>query len=228
MKYRIKRIIVNTIIFLSALVGVYLELTRTGSPENIILFFTIQSNIWIMCVCLLFVLLDIFKKDVPKFLYIIKFIFTVSILVTGIIYNFVLVPQYSAISSSIASLYTLSASLLHIVTPVFSLVSYIFYDRSYKHNRGFCLTGTIMPIVYFTILTIISLVSSNTCLFGKGYACSSFPYFFMDYQKNGWFTLSSNIASLGVFYWVAIIFIAVLIMSKILLLLNNKFSQVSK
>src|SRR5574344_432466 len=109
MKYRIKRIIVNTIIFLSALVGVYLELTRTGSPENIILFFTIQSNIWIMCVCLLFVLLDIFKKDVPKFLYIIKFIFTVSILVTGIIYNFVLVPQYSAISSSIASLYIVSS-----------------------------------------------------------------------------------------------------------------------
>lgn len=54
---------------------------------------------------------------------------------------------------------------------------------------------------------------------------TKFPYFFLDYVNNGWFTWSSNIYELGVFYWILIMIVFVLVVSMLIRFIQKKFAQ---
>lgn len=220
-----KRILCNLLIVVFAIVGIFLNFKEPNASKNTILYFTTQSNIWIMCICIVLTFYDILKKDVPKTVYIIKYIFTVSILITGIVYNFILAPQYAIYFGSLLKAYSVSVTILHVVVPLLSFISYILFDEN-PFKRKFNLLGCTMPLLYFAFIILLSMITTNDYLFdGIGGVPSKFPYFFLDYINNGWFTLTSDISKLGTFYWLIISVVLVMIISQLLRYTQNKVTK---
>ena len=79
-----------------------------------------------------------------------------------------------------------------------------------------------MPIIYCVFIMILTKINSESLFWGFEGSKNRFPYFFMDYETNGWFSLSKNIWKLGFFYWFLIIFIVVVLISKCYIKLCNK------
>lgn len=219
------RIICNLLLVLFAMIGLFLTFREPGAGKNTILYFTTQSNIWMMLICFTMAAYDISNTKVPNAVYVIKYIFTVSILVTGIVYNLILAPQYALYFGSFLKAYTVSVSILHVVVPLLGFVSYIFFDEN-PLKRKSDLLGCTMPMLYFLFITALSMVSTEDFLFdGIDGTPSRFPYFFLDYINHGWFTLTDNIAELGTFYWLLIGFILVIVISRILRYVQKKAVQ---
>ena len=81
------------------------------------LYFTVQSNLWIGAVCALFFALNVFSLIKPAFviphaLHILKYVFTVSITLTGLVFCCVLAPTMPGSFSSAANVLT------HVVVPI--------------------------------------------------------------------------------------------------------------
>lgn len=219
------RMACNLLIVIFAIAGVFLNLLEPNASKNTILYFTTQSNIWMMLICLVMVFYDIFKIKVPKVVYMIKYMFTVSIVLTGIVYNVILAPQYGIYFGSFFKAYTVSVTILHVVVPLLGFVSYILFDED-PFKRRFNLLGCTMPMLYFLFIIVLSMVSTDDYLFdGLGGVQSRFPYFFLDYINNGWFTLTSGMAKLGTFYWILIGLILVIIISQVLRYIQRKILQ---
>lgn len=219
------RIIINILIVIFAIVGIFLNINEPNASKNTILYFTTQSNIWIMFICLIMLFYDILHRKVPKVVYVIKYIFTVSILVTGIVYNLILAPQYANCFGSFFRAYSLSVTILHVIVPLLGFISYILFDEKI-FKKKFNLLGCVMPLLYFLFIIILSVVSTNDYLFdGIGGVQSKFPYFFLDYINNGWFTLTRDISKLGTFYWFIICLIFTIIISQALLYIQRKVSR---
>lgn len=218
------RIFSNLLIVLCVIVGIYLNYQDPDVPKNVLLYFTIQSNILLALICLVLSGFDIFHKTVPKCIYIIKYIATIAILITGIVFNFILVPQMVASYGDVAQPYNLPSILLHVITPILGFISYLFFDKS-PFRKKFDLYGVIAPFVYFILIIGLSLIPDLYLFNNPDGTPSKFPYFFLNYIKNGWFTLTSNVAALGTFYWFIILIILVVIISQIIRFLQKKISQ---
>ena len=219
------RIICNLSIAVFVVIGIFLNYKEPNAVKNIILYFTTQSNIWIMLIALVMVFYDIAKTTIPKIVYVIKYIFTVSIMVTGIVYNLILAPQYAIYFGSFFKAYSMSVTILHVVVTLLAFISYVLFDEN-PFKRKFNLLGYTMPMLYFLFIIVLSIVSSNDYIFdGMDGAPSRFPYFFLDYINNGWFTLTGNIAKLGTFYWFLISLVLVVAISQLLRFVQRKISQ---
>lgn len=178
-----------------------------------------------MLICFAMVAYDISQAEVPDMVYVIKYIFTVSILLTGIVYNLILAPQYAIYFGSFFKAYSISVTILHVIVPLLAVISYVFFDKN-PIKRNFDLLGCTMPMLYVLFIIVLSMVSTNDYLFdGIGGIPSRFPYFFLDYISHGWFTLSGNMVELGAFYWILIGFILVIIISRILRYVQRKIFQ---
>ena len=120
-------ILLNLIAGIAACVGVTLALVYAKddgflSAGQRLLYFTNLSNIWIGITCLVISILSIIeiklKKSLLKnYIYTLKFIFTVSITITGLIFCVLLAPFADF------NVWTISSILTHVVVPVTSIVS---------------------------------------------------------------------------------------------------------
>lgn len=172
------RMIINVLIVIFAIVGILLNIYEPNASKNTILYFTTQSNIWIMFICLIMLFYDIQHKKIPPNIYVIKYTFTVSILVTGIVYNLILAPQYANYFGSFFKAYSLSVTILHVIVPLLGVISYILFDEN-PFKKKYNLWGCVMPLLYFIFTMVLSVVSTNDYLFdGIGGTQSKFPYFF--------------------------------------------------
>ncbi len=94
------------------------------------LYFTVQSNLWIGAACALFFVLNAVTLAKPSFLiprvlHVIKFVFTVSITLTGIVFCGVLAPTLPGSFKSAANVLT------HVVVPVAAVID-LFFCRPQK------------------------------------------------------------------------------------------------
>lgn len=220
-RFYIFEFIFNLLLVICVIFGQYFSFTKrsylnaTGSP---LLYFTNQSNVWIGVIALVFVIFDfvvlVKNKDIekPNYLYIIKFMCTVAITLTGVIFNFILYPQ--AVINNIPLLYfSLHNFFVHVIVPVLSVISYIIFDYRFRTTKFTFLFATILPIYYLCFSLILS---ANNVYFTKD---STVPYFFLDYKTYGWFNISSN--GLGVFYWIIIVILMICIIAIIFIVIKN-------
>lgn len=218
---KIVSIFLRLIVFLSSFLGVGLcffssSLDFMGGSTSL-LYFTNQSNIWIGLICLVFVILDIInliKKTnySYKWLYIVKYIFTVSITLTGIVFCFVLAPTMKS------GAWTLINILTHVIVPVCSIVD-LFIDKhpvryNYKHYLF-----TIIPPLYYLIFAAICYVKDVKFGYGVNY-----PYFFLNWDSPaGAFVFSSTMPYfMGTFYWIIVLLIFVVFVAFLYAKLINK------
>ena len=211
-------------ILLSALGGVVLSLfyaERDGYSHwsKRLLYFTGLSNIWIG-ICVLIILIAPFIKalntDFGKdMLYALRYIFTVSITVTGIVYCFILAPFAE---EGEFNPWTLSNVLTHVVAPVLTLVDFFIDEYKLRLTKEHIAFTAIPPLMYFVFSSILNLLGVD---FGRG---DDYPYFFLNLKSPaGIFGFSDTPPFvIGSFYWILLFLFMVYSIALPLALANNK------
>lgn len=166
---------------------------------NRLMYFTMQSNIWIGLIHLAIIFLRLFndkpKKRVVESFYLCKFYFTVSIAMTGIIFCALLGP-FADSSYHPWSFYSI---IVHAITPILAITEFFLDD--YRYNLSFKkLYGVLIaPTVYYALAIILCACRFD---YGRG---DPFPYFFLDiYSKAGLFGFSSTPYYMGTLWWISI------------------------
>ena len=220
-------ILLNLIAGIAACVGVTLAFVYAkddgfSSAGQRLLYFTNLSNIWIGITCLVISILSIIeiklKKSLLKnYIYTLKFIFTVSITITGLIFCVLLAPFADF------NVWTLSSILTHVVVPVTSIASYFIEMPISPMNKKHVWYALIPPLIYFIIGSILSILKVD---FGRG---QTYPYFFMNYYSEvGLFGFRySDKPEMGSVYWIIVILLLIIGLSKLYYKLHsiNKTSE---
>ncbi len=179
-----------------------------------LLYFTNQSNAWIFIV--MFLSLFNFAKNDNYNAYsffVARYIFTVSILLTGLIFCLLLGPfadkSYHAFS--------VSGYLTHVFVPLFSVLDFLTQRKRFFLNKKVAFYSLFPPLIYLSLTTILFFFNVD---FGRG---ENFPYFFLNYLSPAKMFGFSNLSPyyFGTFYWIVILLIILIILSFLLVKINN-------
>lgn len=216
-------LVVSTV---TGIVGCVVGVDGFMGGNTLILYFTNQSNIWIAVVALILAIIQIIglTKGVyglNKTAFLIQQVFTVSISLTCIVYCFVLVPSFLAVSTDLFNPFALTQMLLHVVTPLLAIIDFLFSCRGVTFSNVDALWSAIPPLYYLGFSAIGYVLNWN---FGMG---NNFPYFFLNYDSPaGVFGFSSVMPYfMGSFYWIILLVILVLGMSLGYLKIANKLNK---
>ena len=200
----------NLAIGVLALLGVLLACifaTRDGYsawPRRM-LYFTQQSNLWIAAASFAFAWVLLQPEPSERCLKIVglfKYIFTVSITLTGIIFCGLLAPFANM------PMWYLSNVITHVIVPVLAVID--FFTNRYLSlvSKKEAAYGLIPPAAWFCFAGVLCMLRVD---FGRG---DAYPYFFMDfYSEVGMFgaqAIPGERPQLGSFYWFLLILALVL------------------
>ena len=176
-----------------------------------LLFFTNQSNVWIVIVMILMLLP--FNAQKRQSIILTKYIFTISITITGLIFCCFLAPFADESYHS----WSLSGILTHIAVPVFSIADFFIDKEKIKINKKGVFLSLIPPLCYFALCSLLFLFNVD---FGRG---ENFPYFFLNFASPAGFFGFSNQPPyiVGSFYWIIFLLSLILIISMVYAKLNN-------
>lgn len=202
LKKKQKRIslVLKCVVILSAIVGIvfsYLAGRDTFmGGSHIFMFFTIQSNIAIAVICGIGAYLLLKEKKISKVWYIIKFVGTVSITLTGVVFGFVLAPTLGADAWNIQN------TLTHLIVPVAAVMDFFVTSsvlRIEKRNVFF----VVIPPLLYAIYAGIGYVNEWEFIDGVNY-----PYFFLNWgSAAGAFGFTDELPFLGSAWWILILLI---------------------
>ena len=192
-----------------ALLGVFLACvfaTRDGYSAwtRRMLYFTQQSNLWIAATSLVFAALllraDVQEKTL-RIMGLFKYIFTVSITVTGIIFCGLLAPFADM------PVWYLSNVITHVVVPVLAVIDFFTDAWIQPLRKRDALYAMIPPAAWFLFASVLCALRVD---FGKG---EPYPYFFMDfYSEVGLFGAKATPGErpmLGSFYWFVLLLVLI-------------------
>ena len=215
-------IILKVLIIVFCLTGVIAgAYSDTFMSQKQFLYFTIQSNVCIALISFVFLILEIikFKKPeftIPNYMYIIKYIFTVAITLTFIVFSIILTPTM-IVKGHGWYLSTIENVCLHNLVPIFAILDYCLFNFHFMIKKSTFVWGLAMPLYY--LIFVSSLIFAGTD-FGDG---AKAPYFFLDFKTNSWFNIVNG--QLGTFYWIIIIAVFVLLISLLLLWIKLLISK---
>lgn len=213
--------ILKLIVFLASFIGVifsiYLPSNGLVGGYKALLYFTTQSNLWIGIVCLICFILDVIKLKTNKnyyndALYVIKYVFSISITLTGFVFCFVLAPAIKV------GVWTIANVLTHVITPLAAIVDLFLQKDPIKYKVKHQLF-TLIPPLYYLVFSIICFVSNVTFAYGQ-----KFPYFFLNWSSPaGFFGFSNEMPYfMGTFYWLIALLLFVLLIAYLYALIKNK------
>lgn len=207
-------VISKLLLVIGVIIGVWTSLVQEGffNPSHF-LYYTIQSNIEIGIICLVSLVFIFSKKEIHSIVYTLKFIFTVAITLTGLVFNFILYPQALSYNFDLKP-FAIYNFCTHIFVPLLSIIDFFAFDYKLKITKKTFLLGLITPLLYFAFVMFCTKL-------GITFNGNSFvPYFFLDYKANSWFQFGNG--KIGVFYWVIIQSLLVLLISFILIFFMKK------
>lgn len=224
-KHIVASIILNIALIISTVIGIIFDVFTALGPVCF-LYFTVISNILIMAISIIYLIYQIKylktnEYKVPSWLFPLKFIFTVAITVTFIIYTFILAPVILAYDSFV-KVFSVNNFCLHIITPVIAIINFCLIDSHYCLKKHTNYLGLILPVCYFIFSLLLASISNKAYFIDANNTYSQFPYFFLNYHKFGWFTLNKGIENIGVFYWIIFVTLLILGIGFILLKLQNR------
>ena len=163
-------LILKCITICSAFYGTYLSIVNANgfmSNWNALLFFTIQSNLWIACWFIFEGILSFKKKKYDsRTVNILKLMFTVAISLTGIVFVVILAP-------TLPNPYKLNNVFTHVVVPLGAILDlFVCADRMDLHKTDFLYC--MLPAVYYAIFAGIGYIN-NWHFIGE----LNYPYFFL-------------------------------------------------
>ena len=110
-------------------------------------FYTVDSTILLGIISLIISIYEIKLlknkiNEIPKTVYILKFIATSGITLTMLVTLLFLVPQYG-----IYAMYSNNNLFLHLIVPLLALISYIFFEK-YDNKYSYSILGIIPMFIY--------------------------------------------------------------------------------
>ena len=202
-------ILLNFSIFLFSVTGFFLSCyfaRRDGYSHWLtrLLYFTQQSNLWIGITSFIFAI-TLIRKDTKrlKTISIFKYIFTVSITITGIIFCSILAPFADY------NVWTFASVLTHVIVPLLSVFDFFTNRNLLKIDKKYIRYTIIPPFIYFVFTSILCLLKID---FGRG---DPYPYFFMNfYSEVGLFGFIAKWPpQIGSFYWFVFFFVFIYLLS---------------
>ena len=189
--------------FLAAFTGIYLEITKHGG-FGMLLYYTVLSNL--LVVLFTGYLLWKMRREGDHWqsssLLRLKGGITMSIMITCVIYHFMLAPLTK-------DFYRLENFLCHYIVPLWFLVDTIIFDKSRQYKWFDPIVWTVLPLLYMGFAILNGFVLKMDVPNAKD---SPFPYFFLNANKHGWGF---------VFRWAAIIFVAYMVSGYLFYLVKN-------
>ena len=173
--------------------------------------FTIQSNLWIGITCLVFLILILKWKDeskIPQWLYHVKFMFTVDILLTYLVFAVLLSPLMS-----LRFLTSTANFFQHNLTSILALLDFLITDPKFV-SKGKHVWLSLLPTLAYAIYFFTSYAITGIM---------PVAYFFLDYKKLGWFTIGD--AGIGVGIWTLLLCGLLLIIGVFVLKLKKLFDK---
>ena len=189
--------------FLAAFTGVYLEITKHGG-FGMLLYYTVLSNLLVMIFTgyLLWKMRREGDHWQSSSLLRLKGGVTMSIMITCVIYHFMLAPLTT-------DFYRLENFLCHYIVPLWFLVDTIIFDKSRQYKWFDPIVWTVLPLLYMGFAILNGFVLKMDVPNAKD---SPFPYFFLNATKHGWGF---------VFRWAATIFVAYMVSGYLFYLVKN-------
>ena len=193
----------RSFMFLAAFTGVYLEITKRGGL-GMLLYYTVLSNLLVMIFTgyLLWKMRREGDHWQSSSLLRLKGGITMSIMITCVIYHFMLAPLTK-------DFYRLENFLCHYIVPLWFLVDTIIFDKSRQYKWFDPIVWTVLPLLYMGFAILNGFVLKMDVPNAKD---SPFPYFFLNANKHGWGF---------VFRWAAIIFVAYMVSGYLFYLVKN-------
>lgn len=151
-------------------------------------FYTVQSNIVIFISYLVLILRPTRQDFAPT----VMGALTLMIAITGLVYNFVLVPTLP--DTILYGMDPLANFLVHTFTPLLVFVDWLLFadKRSLKYQDPLIWLG--IPLAYFVFAII------RAQLGGPLMEDSQYPYFFIDIDQYGWLIVLRNVVGLLVIF----------------------------
>ena len=183
----------RALLFIAAFLGVYLEITKHGG-FGMLLYYTVLSNL-LVTLFTAYLLLKMRGDDNswqnPGILRL-KGGVTMSIMITCVIYHFMLAPIAT-------DFYRVENFLCHYIVPLWFLVDTLLFDKNRQYKWFDPIVWTVLPLLYMGFAILNGLVLKMNIPNAKD---NPFPYFFLNANKYGWGF---------VFRWAAIIFVAYMV-----------------
>jgi hypothetical protein len=192
------------IVFLALVVwGLYLTVFR-GMIDVVrwlqrMRYFTIQSNLLVV-VATTYLL---FAPDRGRSRAMVRGIVLLSILVTGLVFHLVLVPQSPVSVGDIG----LGSHLNHTVAPLGFALDWLLFDRKGQMRPRDVVIWSIYPFLYWLVMVV------------QGEFTGFYPYFFMDVDSLGW---------AGVLLWLAGLLIGFVLLGLLLIGLDRLLGRRAK
>ena len=182
--------------------------------SRVFMYFTIQSNIAIALICLAGCFLLMRKKPVGPVWYVVKFVGTVSITLTGVVFCAVLVPAIGP------GLWNLQNTLTHVVVPAAAVFDF-FVVASGAGIKKKNVIYVIIPPMLYAIYAGIGFVKGWQ--FGSG---QNYPYFFLNWgSPAGAFGFTNRLPFMGCVWWILLLFIFLIVVGWLYLAIAEKIGN---
>ena len=183
-----------------------------------LMYYTGQSNIWIGTNTLSLLLLPLFKLKNPerwkKRVYILKYVFTASITMTGIVFCFLLAPFADASYHA----WSPWSYLTHVFSPILGAADFFVDEYRVPLRMKHVFATELPPLIYFSTASVLGILQVD---FGRG---EFYPYFFLNYTSPaGVFGFSNQFPFIiGSFYWMTLFALVMLGIGFLLAKLYNR------
>ncbi len=168
--------------------------------KRVFMFFTIQSNIATALICAAGLVLLLRRKPIASFWYVLKFVGTVSITLTGAVFVFVLAPTMTMHAWNIQNVLT------HVVVPAAAVVDF-FVTGVYGSVRGRHVPLVVLPPLAYAVYAGIGYIAGWEFLEGINY-----PYFFLNWgSPAGAFGFTDGLPFMGTVWWILAILLFLLL-----------------
>lgn len=167
--------------------------------------FTTISNCYIIAIALITALKVLTSGNISSILLRFRYIGVMMILITGVIYHFILLPQKIAENPNY-QIFTYGNIVAHYIAPIITFLDWLLFDKKGSITKWEPLIFTSVPLAYFVFASIYGYYGST--IPGKE---TSYAYFFMDWDALG-FT--------GVMGWVFAILGCILLLTYIVYFLD--------
>ena len=154
------------LLLVSALSGILLQLFLIGNVRgalNMFSYYTIQTNLFVVIAMVLDIAVDSRRIGDREILRILPGGVTLWIMVTSVVYHFLLSPFYKP-----SGLALLANTLLHYVTPVMMLIYWLFFEKKVLYRSFYPLIWALYPLFY----ALVSIV--------RGTITGFYPYWFLN------------------------------------------------
>ena len=151
-------VIIATIFMMNGICFMGEETSLTETGVGFLKYFTVQSNILIGIIAFTYMVLGIRYisgriEEIPTWIYILKLIFTVSVMITFITTAFFLAP---GAKNGYFSLFKNSNLLYHLVIPLLSFITFVFFEKNEVIKFKY-VYASILPILIYGIFYTINV-----------------------------------------------------------------------